>query len=90
MSKSTPVAYVFFNSEFDWECLVSETMLEGINMEDISDGWYLAGQVSSLKELFQLMEKHDFDAEYFYEYVEHCMSHRLYNLLNKEDAYYGY
>lgn len=79
----TTVAYLFLNHLYDWECVVTErpSEFEGY------DGWYLAGKVSTLKELFKLMEDNDFDAEYFYEYVDHCMSHRLFNMLNKDGAY---
>lgn len=76
------VAYVFLSRSRDWECFVTLNPNEADRDEDL----YLAGQVSSLKELFQLMEDNDFDAEYFYEYVDCCMSHRIYNMLNKEDG----
>jgi hypothetical protein len=81
---TTAIAYVFLNSSFDWECIVTERPSD---FEGYGD-WFLAGAVNNLKELFQLMDKYDFDAEYFYEYVDHCMSHRLFNLLNKDGAYY--
>lgn len=76
-------AYVYLSRAYDWECFVSEYPQVFAAEEDM----YLAGTVSSLKELFQLMEDNDFDAEYFYEYVDHCMSHRLFNMLNKDGAY---
>lgn len=76
-------AYVYLSRSRDWECFVSEDPVALAADDDL----YLAGTVSSLKELFWLMDKHDFDAEYFYEYVDHCMSHRLFNLLNKDGAY---
>lgn len=78
-------AYVYLSRSCDWECFVSENPHEADGDEDL----YLAGEVSSLKELFQLMEDNDFDAEYFYEYVDHCLSHRIYNMLNKGDEYNG-
>lgn len=78
-------AYVFLSRSRDWECFVTTDPREAEGDDDL----YLAGQVGSLKELFQLMDEHDFDAEYFYEYVDHCLSHRLYNLLNKGDEYSG-
>jgi hypothetical protein len=76
-------AYVFLSSSCDWECFVTTDPREAEGNDDL----YLAGEVSSLKELFKLMEDNDFDAEYFYAYVDHCMSHRLFNLLNKDGAY---
>ena len=75
-----PVAYVLLSRSRDWECFVTADPSEAYDDEDL----YLAGEVSSLKELFQLMEDNGFDAEYFYEYVDNCMSHKLYDLLNKE------
>ena len=77
---SESVAYVFLDRSRDWECYVTLDPSEAEGDEDL----YLAGTVSSLKELFHLMEAHDFDAEYFYEYVDRCMSHRIYNMLDKE------
>jgi hypothetical protein len=73
-----PVAYVFLSKSCDWECFVVTNPLEA----DGDDDLYLVGSVSSLEDLFHLMEDNDFDAEYFYEYVDRCLSHRLYNLLN--------
>ena len=80
---ANPVAYVYLSRSCDWECFVSENPHEADGDEDL----YLVGTVSNLKELFRLMDEHDFDAEYFYEYVDHCMSHRLFNLLNKDGDY---
>jgi hypothetical protein len=80
---SKPVAYVYLSHSRDWECFVSEDPVVLATDDDL----YLAGTVCSLKELFWLMDEHDFDAEYFYEYVDHCMSHRLFNMLNKDGAY---
>ena len=77
------VAYVYLDRSRDWECVVTLNPSEYEGIED----WYCAGQVTNLKELFQLMEDNDFDAEYFYEYVDHCMSHRLFNLLNADGSY---
>lgn len=76
-------AYLFLDRTRDWECLVDTdpTLFDGD--ADI----YCAGGVNTLKELFQLMDEHGFDAEYFYEYVDHCLSHRLFNMLNKDGAY---
>lgn len=76
------VAYVFLNRFRDWECEVTLDKSEFAGL----DGWYLAGEVSSLEELFHLMEDNDFDAEYFYYFVDRCLSHRLYNMLNKEGS----
>lgn len=76
-------AYVYLSRSCDWECFVCEQPQDLIADDDL----YLAGTVSSLKELFQLMDEHDFDAEYFYEYVDNCLSHRLFNMLNKDGAY---
>jgi hypothetical protein len=76
------VAYVFLDRTRDWECAVTPFPSDF----DGDPNWYLVGGVNNLKELFQLMEEHGFDAEYFYEYVDHCMSHPLYNMLNKEEA----
>ena len=78
------VAYVFLDNSRDWECIVTTdpTVFEG------DEVLYFAGGINNLKELFQLMEDNDFDAEYFYEYVDHCMPHYLFNLLNKDGAYY--
>ena len=73
------VAYVFLNHDRDWECEVTTNPEEFEGLE----GWYLAGEVSSLKELFELMEANDFDAEYFYEYIDRYVSHPIYNMLNK-------
>ena len=73
-------AYVYLSHSCDWECFVCEHT----QTLEVDDDLYLAGEVSSLKELFQLMEDNDFDAEYFYEYVDHCLSHRLFNMLNKD------
>lgn len=73
------VAYVFLSRSRDWECVVT-TFLSDF---DGDPDWYCVGGVNNLKELFQVMDEHDFDAEYFYEYVDHCMSHQLYNLLNR-------
>ena len=80
---ANPVAYVFLSRSRDWECVVTDNFADF----DGCDDWYLVGEVSSLKELFQLMEDNNFDAEYFYEYVDHCMSHRLFDMLNKDGAY---
>lgn len=80
---SKPVVYVYMSRARDWECFVSEEPI----VLAADDDMYLAGEVSSLKELFQLMEDNDFDAEYFYEYVDHCLSHRLYNLLNTDGGF---
>lgn len=76
------VAYVYLDRNRDWECVVTTnpTIFEG------DSDWYCLGGVNSLKELLQLMEENGFDAEYFYEYVDRCMSHELYNLLNKEES----
>ena len=80
---TTSVAYFFLNRLCDWECVVTDRRSDF----DGYDSWYLAGEVRNLNELFQLMDKHDFDAEYFYEYVDHCMSHHLFNLLNQDGGY---
>lgn len=77
---SNTVAYVYLSRECDWECFVNMYPIELTDDDDL----YLAGTVSSLKELFHLMDEHDFDAEYFYEYVDRCMSHELYNMLNHD------
>ena len=80
---SNPVAYVYLSRSCDWECFVTTNPHEA----DGDDDLYLAGEVSSLKELFHLMEDNDFDAEYFYEYVDRCLPHYLFNLLNKDGVY---
>ena len=80
---SKPVAYAFLSHSRDWEFWITDNLADFNGCDD----WYLAGEVSSLKELFQLMEDNDFDAEYFYEYVDHCMPHRIFNMLNKDGAY---
>lgn len=80
---SKPVVYVYMSRDRDWECYVSEEPMVLAADDDL----YLAGTVSSLKELFWLMDAHDFDAEYFYEYVDHCLSHRLFNLLDTDGGY---
>ena len=80
---ANPVAYVFLSRSCDWECFITTNPHEA----DGDDDLYLAGEVSNLKELFHLMEDNDFDAEYFYEYVDNCMSHRMFNMLNKDGAY---
>ena len=79
------VAYVFLDKNRDWECFVTTdpSVFEGD--EDL----YCVGGVNDLKELMQLMEDNDFDAEYFYEYVDRCMPHYLFNMLNKDGAYYA-
>jgi hypothetical protein len=74
-------AYVFLDRNRDWECAVTVHP----ELYDGDTDWYCVGGVNNLKELFHLMEAHDFDAEYFYEYVDRCMSHELYNMLNKEE-----
>ena len=76
-------AYMFLDRNRDWECVVTTdpAIFEG------DPDWYCAGGVDSLKELMQLMDEHGFDAEYFYSYVDYCMSHQLFNLLNKDGAY---
>jgi hypothetical protein len=81
MSKTT--AYVLFNHELDWEVCVTAHKHEAVSLGGCGS-WYIGGEVSSLKELFKLFEEHDFDAEYFYEYVDHCMPHWLYNALNHD------
>ena len=75
-------AYVYLSRSRDWECFVTDNKYEFADDDDL----YLAGEASSLEELFHLMEDNDFDAEYFYEYVDHCMSNRLYNMLNKGEV----
>ena len=75
-------AYVYLSHSRDWECFVTDDKQEFTDDDDL----YLAGEVSSLEELFNLMEDNDFDAEYFYYFVDRCLSHRLYNMLNKEDS----
>ena len=74
-------AYVYLSRSRDWECFVTDNKQE---LADDDDLW-LAGEVSSLEELLHLMEDNGFDAEYFYEFVDNCMSHRIYNMLNKEE-----
>lgn len=80
--QAKPIAYVFFDRDRDWECAITDSKekLEGL------DGLYLGGEVNTLSEVFDLLEAHDFDPEYFYNFVDD-MPHHLYNLLNKEDAY---
>lgn len=80
MSKTT--AYVLFNHELDWESFITEHLQEAIALDGVG-GWYIAGEVHSLKELFNLFDEHDFDPEYFYNFVD-SMSHRLYNALNQD------
>ena len=78
---SKPIAYVFLDRCRDWECFVTLDPREADDDEDL----YLAGTVSSLNELHELMDDNGFDSEYFYEYINLCLPHRLYNLLDKED-----
>jgi hypothetical protein len=73
-------AYVLFNHERDWEALITAHKQEADSLNGF-DGWYIAGEVSSLEELFHLFDEHDFDAEYFYNFVDD-MPHWLYNALN--------
>lgn len=73
-----PIAYVFLDRNRDWECAVTATPSD---FEDDPD-WYLAAEVNSLDEVYEVLEDHGFDYEYFYNLVER-MPHRLYNLLNK-------
>ena len=80
---SKPVVYVYMSHAEDWECFVSEESIVLAADDDL----YLAGTVSNLKELFLLMDAHDFDGEYFYNFVDHCLSHRLYNLLNADGGF---
>lgn len=73
-------AYVLFNRERDWEALITAHKQEAGSLDGF-DGWYIAGEVSSLEELFYLFNENDFDAEYFYNFVDD-MPHWLYNALN--------
>lgn len=74
------IAYVLFNHELDWEALVTANKHEADALNGC-DSWYIAGEVSSLEELFRLLDDNDFDPEYFYEFVDR-MPHWLYNALN--------
>lgn len=80
MSKT--IAYVLFNHELDWESCITAHQHEAAALDGVG-GWYIAGEVSSLKELFKLFDEHDFDPEYFYEFVDR-MPHWLYNALNHD------
>ena len=73
-------AYVYLSHSRDWECFVTTDKQE---LDGDDDLWF-AGEVSSLTDLFHLMEDNGFDAEYFYAYIDYCLPHSLYNLLNKE------
>jgi hypothetical protein len=78
----TPVAYIFFSHSMDWACDITENPADFEGLDD----WYLGGGVSNLKEVFKLLDEHDFDPEYFYDFVD-ALPHRLFNLLNKDGAY---
>ena len=74
-------AYVYLSRSRDWECFVTDIKQELAADDDL----WLAGEVCCLKQLFHLMEDNGFDAEYFYEFVDNCMPHRIYNMLDKEE-----
>lgn len=76
-------AYVYLSRSCDWECFVCEQPQDLTADDDL----YLAGEVNSLPELMWLLEDNGFDYEYFYEYVDNCLSHRLFNMLNKDGEY---
>ncbi len=84
---SKPIAYVLFNHKMDWESFIATDPKFAAELNGC-DGWYIGGEVNSLEELFKLFEEHDFDAEYYYNFIDD-MPHWLYNLLNKEDTYNG-
>ena len=73
-----PIAYFFLNAEHDWMC---ELVTDCSTFDGNDEGWYLAGVVNSLGDLFDLMEANDFDPEYFYNFVDR-LPHGLYNALN--------
>ena len=73
-------AYVLFNHDMDWESMITAHKHEADSLNGF-DGWYIAGEVTSLEELFKLFDEHDFDAEYFYNFVDD-MPHWLYSALN--------
>jgi hypothetical protein len=75
-------AYVLFNHEMDWVAEITAHKHEATALDGF-DGWYIAGEVSSLTELFKLFDEHDFDPEYFYNFVDR-MPHWLYNALNHD------
>jgi hypothetical protein len=77
-----PIAYVLFNHELDWESCITGHSHEATALDGVG-GWYIAGEVNSLKELFNLFDEHDFDPEYFYNFVDD-MPHWLYNALNHD------
>ena len=72
-------AYLFFDRDCDWECYITTDPREFDGVPEV----YLGGGVNTLTEVFDLMMEHGFDAEYYYLFVERCMSHYIYNLLNK-------
>jgi hypothetical protein len=80
MYKTT--AYVLFNHEMDWVVEVTAHKHEADSLNGF-DGWYIAGEVSSLEEMFHLFDEHDFDPEYFYNFVDR-LPHWLYNALNHD------
>lgn len=75
-------AYVLFNHEMDWVAEITAHRNEATALDGF-DGWYIAGEVSSLTELFKLFDEHDFDPEYFYNFVDR-LPHWLYNALNHD------
>lgn len=75
-------AYVLFNHEMDWVVEVTAHKHEADSLNGF-DGWFIGGEVSSLEEMFHLFDEHDFDPEYFYEFVDR-MPHWLYNALNHD------
>lgn len=75
-------AYLFLDHARSWESYITTNPreLEGC------ESWYCAGGVNTISDVFDLLEAHGFEPDYFYEFVDR-MPHRLFNLLNKDGAF---
>lgn len=73
--------YLFLNEEMDWEAAFSFR-----KNQYVDNGWYVAAEVSDLRELISELEKAGFDDEYIDLFIERVLSHDEYHIL-KENCY---
>ena len=79
------IGYIYFDKERDWESYFSTDP----HWADNDENWYLAGEVSTLQDVHNILNEKFDDEEYVYHFIKHNISHYAYCELEKQSKNKG-
>ena len=65
------VGYIYFDKTRSWESHFSTNP----HWADDDEDWFLGGTVKTLDDVYTVLERHGFDSDYIYNFIELDLSH---------------